>query len=71
MPEKWAEQLVNKSWKALVSESIALVRTITEQDDAHDLLFESDQDPRMLRDHLRDFASLVTRAINGPDTTHL
>ena len=54
-PEKWAARLVAESWKNLVKEAIALVRTIKEADDAYDYLFENDKDPRMLRDHLRDF----------------
>ncbi len=55
LPEKWADRLVKENWKSLVKESIALVRTIKEADDAYDYLFENDKDPRMLRDHLRDF----------------
>jgi hypothetical protein len=56
LPDQWAHLLVTRSWKALAKDSIALVRTITEQDAAHDYLFENDRDPRVLRDHLRDFA---------------
>jgi len=55
VPEKWTERLVAESWKTLVKESISLVRTVKEADDAYDFLFENDKDPRMLRDHLRDF----------------
>jgi hypothetical protein len=55
LPEKWADRLVKESWKSLVKESINLVRTIKEADDAYDFLFENDKDPRLLRDHLRDF----------------
>jgi hypothetical protein len=55
LPDQWAERLVAQGWKALVKESISLVRAIKEQDAAYDYLFESDQDPRILRDHLRDF----------------
>jgi hypothetical protein len=55
LPEKWAERLVAENWKSLVKESINLVRTIKEADDAYDFLFENDKDPRLLRDHLRDF----------------
>ena len=54
-PDKWAERLVKENWKSLVKQSIAMVRTIKEQDEAYDFLFENDKDPRMLRDHLRDF----------------
>ncbi len=55
LPDRWAERLVTESWKALVKESISMVRSIKEQDAAYGYLFESDQDPRILRDHLRDF----------------
>jgi hypothetical protein len=55
LPDQWAEHLVTHSWKALVKESISMVRAVKEQDAAYDFLFENDQDPRMLRDHLRDF----------------
>ena len=55
LPDRWAERLRKDSWKSLVKESIAMVRTIKESDDAYDYLFENDKDPRMLRDHLRDF----------------
>ena len=54
LPGKWSELLTTQSWKALVKEAIAMVRTIKEQDAAYGYLFESDQDPRILRDHLRD-----------------
>jgi len=56
LPDQWAELLVAKSWKALARDSIALVRVVTEQDAAYDYLFETDRDPRILRDHLRIFA---------------
>ena len=56
LPDQWAEQAVNQSWKQLAKDSIALVRAVKEQDDAYDYLFETDRDPRILRDHLRDFA---------------
>lgn len=55
-PDEWAERLVVQGWKGLVKESIALVRTAKEKDEAYDYLFESDRDPRILRDILRDFA---------------
>jgi len=55
LPDKWAERLLKDSWKSLVKESISTVRTIKEGDEAYDYLFENDKDPRMLRDHLRDF----------------
>jgi hypothetical protein len=57
LPDKWAGELVSQSWKSLVKESISIVRTVKEQDDAYDYLFENDKDPRMLRDHLRDFVN--------------
>ena len=57
LPDRWAERLVTTSWKALVKESISLVRTVKEQDAAYDYLFETDQDPRILRDHLKNFVS--------------
>jgi hypothetical protein len=57
LPERWAQRLLKESLKSLARESIAMVRTIKEADDAYDYLFESDKDPRMLRDHLRDFAN--------------
>jgi hypothetical protein len=57
LPEKWAERLLKDNWKSLVKESITLVRTIKEADEAYDCLFENDKDPRLLRDHLRDFAN--------------
>jgi hypothetical protein len=56
-PEKWAERLDKDNWKSLVKESISMVRAIKEADEAYDYLFENDKDPRMLRDHLRDFAN--------------
>jgi hypothetical protein len=55
LPDQWADHLVAQNWKALVKESISMVRAIKEQDAAYDYLFESDQDPRILRDHLRNF----------------
>ena len=54
--ELWTQLLVQQSWKALAKDAIALVRAVKEQDAGYDFLFESDQDPRILRDHLRDFA---------------
>jgi hypothetical protein len=55
LPDQWADRLVTQSWKALVKESISIVRSIKESDAAYNYLFESDQDPRILREHLRDF----------------
>jgi hypothetical protein len=55
LADQWADRLVKEGWKSLVKESISLVRTIKEEDEAYDYLFENDKDPRMLRDHLRDF----------------
>jgi hypothetical protein len=55
LPDRWADRLMAQSWKALVKESISMVRSIKESDSAYNYLFESDQDPRILRDHLRDF----------------
>jgi hypothetical protein len=55
LPDQWAGRLVKESWKSLVKESITMVRTIKEEDEVYDYLFENDKDPRMLRDHLRDF----------------
>lgn len=55
LPDPWAERLLKENWKVLVKESISSVRTIKEEDDAYDFLFENDKDPRMLRDLLRDF----------------
>jgi len=55
LPDRWADRLVAQNWKSLVKESIATVRAIKEQDEAYDYLFDSDQDPRLLRDLLRDF----------------
>src|ERR1700733_7676298 len=54
LPEQWAGHLAATSWKALAKDSIALVRAVTEQDAAYDYLFETDRDPRILRDHLRN-----------------
>jgi flagellar biosynthesis chaperone FliJ len=54
-PGQWAERLLKENWKSLAKESISMVRTIKETDEAYDYLFENDKDPRMLRDHLRDF----------------
>jgi hypothetical protein len=53
--DQWARRLVKESWKSLVKESITMVRTVREADDAYDFLFDNDKDPRILRDHLRDF----------------
>ena len=55
LPDQWADRLLKDSWKSLVKESITMVRTIKESDDAYDYPFENDKDLRMLRDHLRDF----------------
>jgi hypothetical protein len=55
LPDSWGERLVTVSWKTLVRESIALVRTVKEADAAYEYLFDIDQDPKILRDHLRDF----------------
>jgi len=55
LPNRWADQLVTQNWKSLVKESISLVRAIKEPDEAYDYLFDGDQDPRILRDLLRDF----------------
>jgi hypothetical protein len=55
-PDKWAESAVSQSWKNLAKEAIAMSRAIKEKDEGYEYLFESDQDPRILRDHLRDFA---------------
>jgi hypothetical protein len=55
LPDQWAERLLKDGWKSLVKESISMVRAIKEKDEAYDFLFENDKDPRMLRDHLRDF----------------
>jgi len=55
LPDKWVEELATQSWKSLVKESISLVRAVKEQDEAYDYLFDNDKDPRILRDHLRDF----------------
>lgn len=56
LPQPWAGRLVSHSWKDLMKESIALVRSVKEQDDVHAYLFEGEKDPLPLRDHLRDFA---------------
>jgi hypothetical protein len=56
LPDEWAGHLATKTWKALAKDAIALVRAVTEQDAAYDYLFETDRDPRILRDHLRNFA---------------
>jgi hypothetical protein len=55
-PDKWAESIVSQSWKNLARETIAMNRAIKEKDEAYEYLFESDRDPRILRDLLRDFA---------------
>jgi|GEM_PF-2595874 len=55
LPVSWAESLITQSWKNMVKEAIALVRTVKETDAAYDYLFESEKDPLILRDHLRDF----------------
>ena len=55
LPDQWAECLLKDGWKSLVKESISMVRMIKEEDETYDYLFENDKDPRMLRDHLRDF----------------
>lgn len=55
-PDQWAERIVSQGWKGLVKETITLCRTIKEKDKAYEFLFESDRDPRILRDYLRDFA---------------
>jgi hypothetical protein len=55
LPDQWAVLLTTQSWKALVKESISMVRVVKEQDAAYSFLFENDEDARMLRDHLRDF----------------
>jgi hypothetical protein len=55
-PDKWAERIVSQNWKNLAKEAIALSRAIKEKDEAYEYLFESDRDPRILRELLRDFA---------------
>jgi len=55
-PNKWAARIVSEGWKNLVKETITLCRTIKETDEAYDYLFESDRDPRIIREYLRDFA---------------
>jgi hypothetical protein len=55
-PNKWAVRIVSDSWKSLVKETISFCRAIKEKDEAYDFLFESDRDPRIIRDYLRDFA---------------
>ena len=54
--DQWAGSLVSQNWKNLAKEAIALSREIKEKDEAYEYLFESDRDPRILRDLLRDFA---------------
>lgn len=56
LPRQWAEQAATRSWKELLKESLAMVRSVKEGDDAHAYLFEGEKDPATLRDHLRDFA---------------
>jgi hypothetical protein len=55
LPDRWANHAVAQNWKSLVKESISMVRAIKEKDEAYDYLFDGDQDPRILRDLLRDF----------------
>jgi hypothetical protein len=55
-PDRWAERMISQGWKSLAKEAIALARGIKEKDEAYEYLFESDRDPRVLRDLLRDFA---------------
>jgi hypothetical protein len=55
-PDQWADRLVAEGWKDLAKEAITLARGIKTSDEAYDYMFESDRDPRILRDHLRDFA---------------
>jgi hypothetical protein len=61
LPDQWAERLITVGWKELVRESIALVRAVKEPDAAYDYLFDIDPDPRILRDHLRDFVGARDR----------
>ena len=61
LPDQWAERLITVGWKDLVKEAIALVRAVKEPDAAYDYLFDTDEDPRILRDHLRDFVSARDR----------
>jgi hypothetical protein len=55
-PERWATLIVEKSWKGLVKEAIGMSRHLKEKDESHEYLFESDRDPRILRELLREFA---------------
>jgi hypothetical protein len=55
-PERWATQIVEQSWKGLVKEAIGMSRKLKEKDENYEYLFESDRDPRILRELLRDFA---------------
>lgn len=55
LPDQWAERLIATGWKDLVKESIALVRGVKEPDAAYEYLFDTDEDPRILRDLLRHF----------------
>jgi hypothetical protein len=55
-PERWARRIVEQSWKDLVKEAIGMSRHLKEKDEGYDYLFESDRDPRILRELLRDFA---------------
>jgi hypothetical protein len=55
LPDQWADLLLKDSWKSLVKEAITMARAIKEEDEAYEYLFENDKDPRILRDHLRDF----------------
>jgi hypothetical protein len=55
-PNKWAARIVSDGWKSLVKEAIGMSRQIKEKDEAYDYLFENDRDPRILREHLREFA---------------
>jgi hypothetical protein len=55
-PDRWAARIVDQSWKGLVKEAIGMSRGLKEKDESYDYLFESDRDPRILRELLRDFA---------------
>jgi hypothetical protein len=55
-PERWATQIVERSWKDLAKEAIGMSRNLKERDDGYDYLFEIDRDPRILRELLREFA---------------
>jgi hypothetical protein len=55
-PERWATQIVEQSWKGLVKEAIGMSRHLKEKDESYEYLFESDRDPRILRELLREFA---------------